>query len=76
MGRGGKNKNQRTARILFLDDEALNISLLETMLSPQGYDVVSAVNGPEALEKIAVERIDICLLDVMMPGIDGFEACR
>jgi DNA-binding NtrC family response regulator len=64
------------ARILCVDDEPLNLSLLEAMLSPRGYDVVSAVNGPEALEKIAAERIDICLLDVMMPGMDGFEACR
>ena len=68
--------NQRMARILCVDDEPLNLSLLEAMLSPRGYDVVSAVNGPEALEKIAAERIDICLLDVMMPGMDGFEACR
>jgi C4-dicarboxylate-specific signal transduction histidine kinase len=59
-----------------VDDEPLNLSLLEAMLSPRGYDVVSAVNGPEALEKIAAERIDICLLDVMMPGMDGFEVCR
>jgi C4-dicarboxylate-specific signal transduction histidine kinase len=64
------------ARILCVDDEPLNLSLLEAMLSPRGYDVVSAVNGPEALEKIAAERIDICLLDVMMPGMDGFEVCR
>ena len=68
--------NQRMARILCVDDEPLNLSLLEAMLSPRGYDVVSAVNGPEALEKIAAERIDICLLDVMMPGMDGFEVCR
>lgn len=68
--------NQRLARILCVDDEPLNLSLLEAMLSPRGYAVVSAKNGPEALEKIAVERIDICLLDVMMPGIDGFEVCR
>ena len=68
--------NQPMARILCVDDEPLNLSLLEAMLSPRGYDVVSAVNGPEALEKIAAERIDICLLDVMMPGMDGFEACR
>ena len=67
---------QRMARILCVDDEPLNLSLLEAMLSPRGYDVVSAANGPEALEKIAAERIDICLLDVMMPGMDGFEACR
>jgi formate hydrogenlyase transcriptional activator len=67
---------QRMARILCVDDEPLNLSLLEAMLSPRGYDVVSAVNGPEALEKIQAERIDICLLDVMMPGMDGFEVCR
>ena len=68
--------NHPIARILCVDDEPHNISLLEAMLSPRGYVVVSAVNGPEALEKIATERIDICLLDVMMPGMDGFEVCR
>jgi formate hydrogenlyase transcriptional activator len=67
---------QPMARILCVDDEPLNLSLLEAMLSPRGYDVVSAHAGPEALEKIAAERIDICLLDVMMPGMDGFEVCR
>jgi len=68
--------NKDMARILCVDDEPLNLSLLEAMLSPRGYDVVVAVNGPEALEKIRTERIDICLLDVMMPGMDGFEVCR
>ncbi|EKD39535.1 MAG: hypothetical protein ACD_75C00374G0003 [uncultured bacterium] len=68
--------NQYIPRILCVDDEPLNLSLLEAMLCPRGYDVVWAVNGPEALEKIQAERIDICLLDVMMPGMDGFEVCR
>jgi DNA-binding NtrC family response regulator len=68
--------SQSVTRILCVDDEALNISLLEAMLSPRGYEVVSAVNGPEALEKIAAERVDICLLDVMLPEMDGFEVCR
>ena len=68
--------NQRMARILCVDDESINLSLLEAMLSPRGYDVVSAANGPEALDKVRTERIDICLLDVMMPGMDGFEVCR
>jgi len=63
-------------RILCVDDEPLNLSLLEAMLLPRGYEVVQAVNGPEALEKIRLEPIDICLLDVMMPGMDGFEVCR
>jgi signal transduction histidine kinase len=68
--------NQRMARILCVDDEPLNLTLLEAILSPRGYDVVSVVNGAEALEKIAAEQIDICLLDVKMPGMDGFEVCR
>jgi len=68
--------NKNRARILCVDDEPHNLSLLDAMLSPRGYDVVLAVDGPQALEKIATERIDICLLDVMMPGMDGFEVCR
>jgi CheY-like chemotaxis protein len=63
-------------RILCVDDEPLNLSLLEAMLSPRGYAVVPAADGFEALERIRTERIDICLLDVMMPGMDGFEVCR
>jgi DNA-binding NtrC family response regulator len=68
--------SQRLARILCVDDEPLNLSLLEAMLSPRGYEVVAATNGPEALEKVKAGQIDICLLDVMMPGMDGFEVCR
>ena len=68
--------NKHVPRILCVDDEPANISLLEAMLSPRGYEVVTAINGLEALHKIRTMRIDICLLDVMMPGIDGFEVCR
>ena len=68
--------NQHMMRILCVDDEPLNLSLLKAMLSPRGYDVVTALNGPDALEKIRTEQIDICLLDVMMPEMDGFEVCR
>ena len=63
-------------RILCVDDEPFNLDLLKAMLFPRGYDVVAAVNGLEALEKIRTERIDICLLDVQMPEMDGFEVCR
>ncbi len=63
-------------RVLCVDDEPLNLILLESILCPRGYDVVSAHNGAEALEIIQTERIDICLLDVMMPGLNGFEICR
>ena len=68
--------NTDNARILCVDDGPRNLSLLDAMLSPRGYQVISAASGPEALEKIKTERIDLCLLDVMMPGMDGFEVCR
>ena len=63
-------------KILCVDDEPRNLSLLKALLLPRGYDVVAAANGSEALEEIRTGRIDICLLDVMMPGMDGFEVCR
>ena len=63
-------------RILCVDDGPVNLSLLDAMLSPRGYQVISARSGAQALEKIRAERIDICLLDVMMPEMDGFEVCR
>jgi formate hydrogenlyase transcriptional activator len=69
-------QTSREPRILCVDDEPLNLSLLDAVLSPRGYHVVTAASGPEALEKIRGERIDICLLDVAMPGMDGFELCR
>ncbi len=67
--------NQLIKRILCVDDDPRNLSLLQAVLISRGYDVVTASNGFEALEKIQHERIDICLLDVMMPGMDGFEVC-
>ncbi len=68
--------NRNKPIILCVDDEPLNLCLLEAVLLPRGYEVVRAKNGPEALAKIRSESIDICLLDVMMPGMDGFEVCR
>lgn len=67
---------QLMPRILCVDDEPLNLSLLEAVLAPRGYEVVLVTSGPDALEKIKSERIDLCLLDLMMPGMDGFEVCR
>ena len=63
-------------KVLCVDDEPKNLALLEAMLLPRGYGVVLASSGQEALEKIKTEQIDLCLLDVIMPGIDGFEVCR
>ena len=64
------------AKILIVDDEPFNVDYLEQELEDFGYDTVSATNGQEALAKVATESPDLILLDVMMPGIDGFEVCR
>jgi response regulator RpfG family c-di-GMP phosphodiesterase len=63
-------------RILCVDDEPVNLKLLEALLVPRGYDVISAADGKEALERIEGQKVDLVLLDVMMPGMDGFEVCR
>ncbi|WP_462174313.1 ATP-binding SpoIIE family protein phosphatase [Pseudoalteromonas xiamenensis] len=61
-------------RILVVDDQPLNCTLLRAMLEQQRYDVVVATNGREAVEIVENDQIDIVLLDVMMPIMDGFEA--
>ncbi|WP_420565924.1 PleD family two-component system response regulator [Thalassobaculum sp.] len=63
-------------RVLVVDDVLPNVKLLEAKLTAEYFDVLSAYNGPEALEMIEREIPDIVLLDVMMPGMDGFEVCR
>lgn len=65
-----------TARVLVVDDLLVNVKLLEARLSAEYYDVLTAHSGQEALEICSRERVDIVLLDVMMPGLDGFETCR
>ena len=62
-------------KILIVDDEPINIELLEDLLIPQKYIVEGALNGEEALAKIQNELPDLILLDVMMPGMNGFQVC-
>ena len=62
--------------ILIVDDQVQNLELLEVYLASQGYDVVRATSGAEALEKLYAKAIDLILLDVMMPEINGFEVIR
>ena len=63
-------------RILVVDDIPANVRLLEAKLSSEYFDVITASGGPQAIEVARAESPDIVLLDVMMPGMDGFEACR
>jgi two-component system, cell cycle response regulator len=65
-----------TARVLVVDDIVANVRLLEAKLSAEYFDVVTAMNGLDALEAIQRTKPDIVLLDVMMPGIDGIEVCK
>ena len=65
-----------SARVLVVDDVLPNVKLLEAKLTREYFDVITASNGPEALDRATAEAPDIVLLDVMMPGMDGFEVCR
>jgi adenylate cyclase len=65
-----------TSRILVADDVPTNVRLLEAILSANGYTVVTAANGEEALARVAEEAPDLVLTDIQMPGIDGHEVVR
>jgi two-component system cell cycle response regulator len=65
-----------TARILVVDDIAANLRLLEAKLAAEYYEVALAASGPEALTMVNRWAPDVILLDVMMPGMDGYEVCR
>jgi adenylate cyclase len=62
--------------VLVVDDLAANVRLLEAVLSPKGFRVATASSGAEALDVLANEHPDLVLLDVLMPGMDGYEVCR
>ena len=63
-------------RILVVDDTPANVHILQARLSANGYDIVTATDGEEALAAVRESEPDLILLDVMMPKMDGFEVCR
>ncbi len=63
------------AKILVVDDDPDDLKMISMILQPEGYEVVTAENGREALEKVESEDPDLIILDVMMPELDGFAAC-
>ena len=63
-------------RVLVVDDDPLIIEILRTILDLEEYDVTAASDGESALEVVGDNDLDVVVLDVMMPGIDGFEVCR
>ena len=62
--------------ILAVDDQPANLRLLDAVLSPRGYRVIRASSGEQALELLPSSGVDLVLLDIVMPGIDGYEVCR
>jgi putative two-component system response regulator len=67
---------QRMPKVLVVDDKLDTLLLLRELLSSKGYDVITATDAGEAEEKVHVERPDLVLLDVVMPGKSGYELCR
>jgi two-component system alkaline phosphatase synthesis response regulator PhoP len=63
-------------KILVVDDENYILHILDFSLGAEGYEVITAEDGEEAVRKVKEERPDLVVLDVMMPKMDGFEACR
>jgi two-component system alkaline phosphatase synthesis response regulator PhoP len=63
-------------KILVVDDEVDFLEVIRLRLEANGYDVITAFNGNEALEKIKDEKVDAVFLDILMPGIDGLETLR
>lgn len=65
-----------SSKILVVDDEPRYLRLMEANLTSDGYQVIKAVNGQEAVDKVASQRPDLVVLDIMMPVLDGFGACE
>jgi two-component system alkaline phosphatase synthesis response regulator PhoP len=63
-------------KILVVDDEIYIVHILDFSLGMEGYEVVTALDGEQALEKLQSERPDLIVLDIMMPKLDGYEVCK
>lgn len=74
----GEQQNGSTAhgRILIVDDDPNTLEILRRWLNREGYATVSADNGPACLQALGRETVDVIVLDVMMPGMDGLQVCE
>jgi DNA-binding response OmpR family regulator len=63
-------------KILVVDDEIYIVHILDFSLGMEGYEVVTALDGEQALEKVKSEKPDLIVLDIMMPKLDGYEVCK
>jgi len=63
-------------KILVVDDEIYIVHILDFSLGMEGYEVITALDGEAALEKVKTEKPDLIVLDIMMPKLDGYEVCK
>jgi len=63
-------------KILVVDDEIYIVHILDFSLGMEGYEVITALDGEQALEKVKAEKPDLIVLDIMMPKLDGYEVCK
>ncbi len=63
-------------KVLVVDDEVYIVHILDFSLRMEGYEVVTALDGEQALEKVKSERPDLIVLDIMMPKLDGYDTCK
>ncbi len=68
-------RKEQPSNVLIVDDDPANVNLLSTLLDSSAYNVFQATAGEEALQVVVREDIDLILLDIMMPGMDGYEVC-
>lgn len=72
----GSSMNYTDASILIVDDEEANRDILSRRLTREGYTIAEATGGKQALDMMRVERYDLVLLDIMMPGVDGYQVLK
>src|SRR5213592_2896200 len=73
--RGGE-PNMAKGKILVVDDEIYIVHILDFSLGMEGYEVITALDGEQAVERAVAEKPDLIVLDIMMPKLDGYETCR
>ena len=69
-------QSERQSKILVVDDEAVNVEVLREWLEYEGYEVITAFDGGEAVKRAETESPDLILLDVIMPHLNGFLVCK
>lgn len=67
---------ENNKKILIVDDNLETIKMLQMILEDKGYQIITAYTGKKCLEKVKEEKIELIILDIMLPGIDGYQVCE